>query len=655
MNGDPVTDAGGPHHSSHGVDDPGADFQFDLGSALARLGLDAPTAEGYVDVVGPTGRADPDDDPLPRRNPPSGGTGASGALPLQEPATTQPPAPPPLPIRQTAAEPTRSEPIEPEPLPVRRPAADPVAPHPEPLPTRTVAEPPNPPLVAPMSAQPPQSSPPEVVASRRSSQRRSVFDEKAAAPTLPTAGTLTPTPPPVVAATQAPALSPDPSVGAIPTLPPSNPVAPPSVAPPIESGPSTPDIHAMRAAQARASRNDRQGKLFGRTLLSFLLIGALIAVALVFGRAYLFPAEWDPSLTPIVDEIQQSRGVDFDETVVLVAQPPTDYAQTVLESTVGTSWVDRLPEWRALGIAGGTVSLDTVADQVARMRLAVYDAGDDTIYQSDRTDPAVAAADLRFALESAFARQAGGSGSADVEDGTPRGFVGVSSLRELVRQAADRAVVGATAVVADAGAGAEGTAGEAPGRASDGLGSLPLPIAYELWAVRSIGEPLLGAVRVDPVSLQLGDQYPDAIYSLLDDRPVNAPTGLLRPGERGLADPVSLGTDDWSLVWGTRLPSSTVDQLTSVVTADSYRPIDRDGTTCVVAVFQTGSDSDAAVVLEAMATWATRAPAEATALATQIDAARVQLETCDPGDAAIAPDLTSVDALIARQIGRLSS
>ncbi len=636
MNWDPVADTGGSQASGAAPTGARSDFQFDLGGALARLGLDAPTIEGLVDTHGPTDLADADDDPLPRRTPPS----AADPPSMRQPPTVQP-APDPLPVRQPRIEPAPAPPVAaapvpppaPDPLPVRRPAAEHVARTDDPLPTRPVVE------SAPAAPAPvDQEAPAQTVASRHSTQRRSVFDEKAAAPTLPSVGTVTPAPQPAPTAQPAPALpaqTPLPG-GAVPTLPAVNPAPTPMVVKSIDSAPSTPDITALRSAQLRASRNQRQGKLFGRSLLAFLLIGALIAVALVFGRAYLFPAEWDPSLTPIVDEVQQSRGSDFDDTVPLVVQEPAAYTQNMIDLTLGTGWAERLPEWRALGIAGPDVNVDSVAAQVADFRNAVYDPSTDTIYQRADVDRAVAAADLRFALESAFARQSGGSSNVDVVVATPSGFLGVSPSSEVIQQAVDRTVAGVVdAVSAD-------------------VGSLPLPIGYEVRAIQSLGGPLLAGGRVDPASLQLGDQYPDAIYSLLDDNPTNTATGLLLPGDRGLADPVALGTDDWSLVWGARLPSETVDLLVEIVIADSYRPVDRDGTTCFIGVFESASEADAASVLVAMSSWAAGAPAEAAALATAIDATRVQLEGCDPGDATVAPDAASVEALITRQIARLS-
>jgi hypothetical protein len=122
-----------------------------------------------------------------------------------------------------------------------------------------------------------------------------------------------------------------------------------------------------------------------------------------------------------------------------------------------------------------------------------------------------------------------------------------------------------------------------------------------------------------------------------------------------MAPPTALGVDDWSLVWGSRLPPSTVDQLASIVVADSFRPIDRGGLICAIAVFETTNAADGAAVLAAMQTWVAASPPGAQATVTQLAETRTQLTACDPGaSAAIAPQPGNVDALINRQLTRLA-
>jgi hypothetical protein len=437
----------------------------------------------------------------------------------------------------------------------------------------------------------------------------------------------------------------------LPTLPAATPHATPMYTPPIESAPSTPDINAFRSAQLRASRQQRKGKMFSRTLLALSVIGLAVAGALYFGRQYLFPTEWDQSLTPIVDDIQNDRGVEFEHTVGLVEQPSADYALTIGRLVVDDGWLEHVPVWRALGLTTGEPTADGIAPALASARLAVYDPDADRIYMSADADPDAAAPDLRLALEEAFAAQQG-SVAAEVPDEANAGLLGVSPTKQILdnavahylahRETAAAATVDATTPT---GAAAETVASSA----------LPIPIEYELAAVDDLGQALLSAAGVDPASVQFGMPYPDDLGAALDDGARAAQSGALQVGDRSLAAPVALGTDDWSLVWGARLPQSTVEQLASIVVADSFHPIDRAGVICAVSVFETTNPTDTATVVAAMQTWAGESPPEAQSTVTQLDDTRVELSTCDPGAAAAKlAQPGDVDALINRQLTRLA-
>ena len=265
-------------------------------------------------------------------------------------------------------------------------------------------------------------------AAPRVTTRQSVFDD-----TVPGA----------VAVPGAPTLpgGPNPSARAVPSLPASNPAAPPPIVEPIGSAPSTPDITALRSAQLRASKQQRQGKLFGRSLLAFVLIGGLIAAALVFGRSLLFDTSWDAQLTPIVNEVEAARGAEFDETVTLEVVSVEELGERQRAATIGDGWVDRVPEWRALGLATGSVTAESVGSALASSTVAMYDPDTGRIYLAEDVAPDAAAADLRVALEQAFDAQNGAArGGASAESSVNAGFVGVSSLDVIATRAVDEVI-----------------------------------------------------------------------------------------------------------------------------------------------------------------------------------------------------------------------
>ena len=257
----------------------------------------------------------------------------------------------------------------------------------------------------------------------------------------------------------------------------------------------------------------------------------------------------------------------------------------------------------------------------------MYDPDADRIYMSADASPEAAAADLRLALEQAYAAQHGAAESVTSDDEPTAGFLGVSPPQQIVDAAIDTYI----AKRETRGSTTDATAGAAATAEADPASALPVPIEYQLAAIDDLGEALLSSAGVDPATARFGAPYPENVGAALDDGARPTASGALQVGDRSLAPPVALGVDDWSLVWGSRLTQSTVDQLASIVVADSFRPIDRAGLTCAVAVFETANPTDAATVLAAMQTWAAASPAAAQSTVTQLADTRVQLSSCDPG------------------------
>lgn len=677
----PVTDGGGADTTT--APPRSTSFEFDLGSALARLGGADEPSGSRIEV-----HPDHPAEPLPvrgRQTTEDPSPDEDVEVPAsQSPSVEDAESAAPLPTRTSVTEPT-AEVVEPlptrtppaehapeaEPLPTRNPVPQPTVEVVEPLPTRTRSGGPagdrrpagqsevgqnevvgsdvgrsetghevvdqlptrtprseTPPAPAP--AAPVVDSPPTPTeASRPASPQRSVFDDANPMPTLPisasapsSTSTVSPT---LTGATSAPAGD----VPFIPTLPPSAPAAPAPVIAPIESAPSTPQLNALRSAQLRADRNDRHGKLFGRSLLALVVVGALVAAAMVFGRSYLFPTEWSAELTPIVDEVQSARGGEFEETLALVERPASEYAPLVTAHVLGRDWSTRLPEWRALGLAGGDAAVADVQTRIANLYPVFYDAGAGQIVASaERTADARAAA-LRVALEAAYADQTTDGGS---EPGT-LGLTGLDDVDVVARQSYDAAAADLLA--------------NAPDAVSD-LAGIPLPVAYRLRAVDAIGTALVG----EDSTARPGDPVP-AAAARLDDDATRGAGGLLQPGDQPVLDPTSLGADDWALVWGTRLSPAVAGRMADSIRADSYTVVNRSGATCFVAVFETVGDAN--VLFAEVSGWAAGAPVGAQTVVSQLATDRVQLEGCDPGaDAAVAPATSAVDLVIARQLDRLA-
>ncbi|MEQ8439745.1 MAG: hypothetical protein RIB65_19800 [Ilumatobacter fluminis] len=686
-------------------------FQFDLGGALAKFGDPAapPDAAGAPPASAPEAPAAPAPAPEAPAAAPAPAPEAPAAAPAPEapaapapaPAMPTTPAPPPAPAADMPAAPPAPEPpAAPAPAPAT-PAAESPLPQraapahesarlpqrttsddlpkrgaPEPMPAdqlprrRTPTAPPADELPqrrspAPVEglprrrddepADPMPAAPAARVAPAPSTPDRSVFDTTNPAPALPRNPQRAPIDEP-----SAPVL-PAATTAALPTLPASNPAAPPPVAE-NPATPSGPDVSAVRSFELKQQREKRKSRLFGFTFLAFVVVAGVVAVGLLFGRDWLFPTQWNEELIPLVDEIQLENEAEFAEPVPVEDLSGGDYAAKALEATFGDDWAAAFPQWRALGLASGSVDAPTIVDTVVAWRPAVYDADAGVIYRSGAaaaapTDEATnddatndeattdgASADtttsmddaLRLALLQAFDDQ---RGIDPTEVDGASGIIGVSSPQAVAAAAVDRALlIGSTDV---------------PDVASDA--QIALPLLYEMIAVDVFGEPIVEVADLDPAP-QYGDDYPDEILDALAVDHELATLGPLPDGAEPIGEPTALGPDAWQLVWQNRLPDPTTVRLRSLIGADAYQPFVQGGKGCVAAAFQTEADINAGEVVTALTAWATAAPLEASPSISisPADPARVEFVTCDPGATAEqSVDPATITSLIERQLAAL--
>lgn len=599
-------------------------FQFDLGGAM-------------------TGRSEPAAVP-PAAVPP--------AAPPASPAEVQPlevrrPAPtvvPPLEARR-ASEPTPA-PAQPEPAEQpRTPSVDTVVAPPldvrrpvQPVPQPATPSEPAMPASVPLERRPTPDS------RGQEAPRRTVFDDEASGaaraalhrvptgssiaeaagvtvqlPTLPTAVTATPSPVPF-----------EPAVAAVPTVS---------------------DVRAYRTAQQRAAKRSGQGRLIGRMLLVIVVLGGVIGASLLFGRSYLFPTEWDPALTPIVDEIQIARGSDFVEPIDLVIQTEAEYAATFAALFVPGGWEVQLPAWRALGIASGDPTIESVGASLAAARPAVFDPASESIIQLADADADDVDAALRVALEQAFEFQrdnntstgAAAAGEASEEASGAEGFLGVSEHQVLVDRSLELTLGNGNALSA------------AEGATLPVAADVPLPVAYELAAMARIGPAVAEASADAGVILAPGGDFPASVYRVfVPAGPIATLGAVLSEGEALAAPAVALSSDDWRLALGARVSSDVADAVVTALTANSYGTFARAGTVCFASVFQFGDAASAQGGIDGIVAWVAALPVASQAVATPIDFTTLQVVGCDPGTAdPIAVDARWADTVIDGQLARL--
>ena len=452
-----------------------------------------------------------------------------------------------------------------------------------------------------------------------------------------------------------------PSTGLLPVLPASNPAAPPPMVDALAAAAPEPTLQALKAAQLRLRREQRQGRLVGRTLLVFMLIGALLAGAMTVGRAIWFPTDWEPELIPIVDDIQQTLRIEFDHAVPVVVQSADVYSTELLTATIGADWSESVPAWRALGLTEGDVTPASVAAALGQRQPAFYDPTTGTIHQRQDIEPEQLRPALEVALLAALRDQSQPAATATPDaveqpvGGDPSlperpapndvaAFTGVSDRLTLAVRAVDAYLIDRSIVdVFDATTPAFSPI------------ELPIPIAYEIAAGARLGEAILVSAGSDAKLVAIGDQPLDAGRDWLDDQPIIGPNPLLAADDRAIEAPIAIGIDDWTLVWGARLPVATVDRLTRIVTGDSYQLFIRNQRVCFAGAFQTANATAAGSLFTAMQQWAATSAIGSQAIASQLGLTTVQIEACDPGPlATILPDPGAVGSLIDRQIARLT-
>lgn len=366
-------------------------------------------------------------------------------------------------------------------------------------------------------------------------------------------------------------------------------------------------------APTRRRERSRGGGLV-KLFLVLLFLGGLIATAVVVGRPYLFPDDWDAAAKPAADEVQSIRGVEFAEPVTVTAEPAATFAEhSLAQLTAGLD--EALPVWRAMGLASGDVNDEVLGDLLADWERAHYRHEDGQLYHDDSLAGAALDTELMRAMTVASLDQQFGWTAAQPDRDLDEAALVAAHVE---RQVAD--VVATSAFAADR-----------PAPETIPLVFVPPVISYRLQAPLYFAELLpvsdLDGTAGNPLS-SVGGGWPGP---LPEPVLVPAPSPSLASGERAVGTAAPQDRSFWYLVLAAYLEPDVARTATDAVVESLFTVTDRSGTTCAHATFA-GGDVEATTTLRtAIESWVAAAPPAMSAATTVLADGTLQLTSCDPG------------------------
>lgn len=378
----------------------------------------------------------------------------------------------------------------------------------------------------------------------------------------------------------------------------------PKVQAAVQAPHATHDVY-VAPAPVETSRSARKRSRRGASLfLTLVVLSAVVAAAVVFGRPYLFPGDWDAETQPYAEAVEAARGVEFVEPISLISEPTAPYGELLMTELVG-DWTDQEPAWRALGLLTGTASFESVAQQTVGWQAAVYSVTDGQVYRDAGASGVELDADITAALaDAALDQQYRWSRGERSLEGD------VLTSAEVQRQSAAVVADSPYAIVTSV----DPTA----------LAFVPPVVAYRLLAPAVYAE-------FDNPNGSLSDVGPTGPGPLTPDVPVVAPGPTMNGSDTLVSSPEAMDRSFWYLVLGGFLEPRAAYDASEAIVENSLSLASRGGQQCVYATFAGGDVAQTATLRSALEAWSAAAPAEFGAAFAVLPDGTLQLVTCDPG------------------------
>jgi hypothetical protein len=403
-------------------------------------------------------------------------------------------------------------------------------------------------------------------------------------------------------------------------------ISAPTLAPSPAAAPATSfEFDPASFAPAPTHQPSRRKKRGGLKLLAVLVVlGGLVAAGVVVGQPYLFPGDWDDATAAYAEAVEVASGVEFAEPLSIVAEPTAEFAAR-LQAQFAAISPDELSQWRALGLASGTVDDATLAGQLSGWQDAVYSTTDGQVYH----DSGAAGPELDGQLTQEMA-----AASLDQQFGwsleQPQRTLDAAAATsaEVLRQV--RAVQEASTFA--------GAVTPVPSEVAD---ALPPVIGYRMLAPHVYAEFDTTADAADAAN-PLADLGTSGPGFLGRDISTVTSTPTMLDGDVATAAPVAKDRSFWYLVFAGYLDARTAHDASEIVVESAVTAVARDATQCVSATFAGTGVDETAVLRSTLTAWAAAAPAEMASSFQVLPDGTLQLVSCDPGagfDAGTRPGL----------------
>lgn len=121
-----------------------------------------------------------------------------------------------------------------------------------------------------------------------------------------------------------------------------------------------------------------------RFLVKLILLLGLLGGGAYAGKKYYLDSKWADDIEGIADDVAERRGLEWDHAVEVVTLERNDYALHLATSMLGVDIAQAATlggEWRAMGLAEGSLDLVAVGSGAVADQPAFYDPADETVYE----------------------------------------------------------------------------------------------------------------------------------------------------------------------------------------------------------------------------------------------------------------------------------